>query len=64
MARPQAIEGDAVDPLDIAGVRARKAATREEKLASTVAGREERASFGRRKKKKTGEAATRTRSRP
>ncbi|EOD19673.1 hypothetical protein EMIHUDRAFT_242785 [Emiliania huxleyi CCMP1516] len=49
-----AIEGEAVDPLDIAGVRARKAATREEKLASTVAGREERAAFGRRKKKKTG----------
>lgn len=49
-----ALEGEAVDPMDIAGAQARKAATREQKLASTLAGREDRQQFGRRKKVKSG----------
>ena len=49
-----ALEGEAVDPLSIAGAKARKAATREEKLAATLAGREDRPQFGRRKKVKSG----------
>jgi len=49
-----ALEGEAVDPLDLAGASARKAATREEKLASTISGRDDRQKFGRRKKIKTG----------
>ena len=50
-----AIEGEAVDEMDIRGVVAKTAATREEKLANTLKGREDRAAFGGgRGKKKTG----------
>jgi len=49
-----AIEGEAVDEADIVGLQARRNATREEKLASTLAGREDRVKFGARQKKKTG----------
>ena len=48
------IEGEAVDEKDIIGYQAKRAATREEKIANTLAGREGRAQFGRRQKKKTG----------
>ena len=51
------IEGEVVDEMDIRGVQAKRAATREEKLASTLAGREDRGQFGaasERKNKKTG----------
>ena len=47
-------EGDAVDEMDIRGQAARKAASREEKLANTLAGREDRGSFSGRRKEKTG----------
>ena len=50
----QAIEGEVVDEMDIRGVQAKRAATREEKLASTLAGREDRGKFGGGKGKKTG----------
>ena len=40
--------------MDIRGVQAKRAATREEKLASTLAGREDRGKFGGGKGKKTG----------
>ena len=50
-----ALEGEAVDEMDLLGVKAKKAATREEKLASTLAGREDRGKFGGGSKgKKTG----------
>ena len=50
-----ALEGEAVDEMDLKGVQAKRAATREEKLASTLAGREDRGQFGGGKgKKKTG----------
>lgn len=49
-----AIEGEAVDLMAIEGVQARRNATREDKLASTLAGREGRVKFGSKQKKKTG----------
>ena len=48
------VEGEAVDELDIAGVRARKNATREEKLESTIAGRTDRKDKYAKVSKKTG----------
>ena len=50
-----AIEGEAVNEMDIRGVQAKRNATREEKLASTLKGREDRGKFGGGTKgKKTG----------
>ena len=50
-----ALEGEAVNEMDIRGVVAKTAATREEKLASTLKGREDRGTFGGgRGHKKTG----------
>jgi protein SDA1 len=52
--RGAAIEGEAVDEMDIMGVQAKSRANREEKLASTLAGREDRVKFGSKQKKKSG----------
>jgi len=52
--RGKALEEEAVNAMDIEGVQAKRNASREEKLASTLAGREDRQKFGTRSKKKTG----------
>ena len=49
-----AIEGQRVDALSLEGIRERQRVSREEKLASTLKGREDRGRFGGHRVKKTG----------